>query len=161
MPILLTFISLLSVGLTFQLWHKQLISWPDNKEFQARIAPISQVLLKELKAFNITLPVRRNIGSLQLISAKSEPHPTRSATLLLKISLINRAKIEQPLPWLELSLNNSEGRIISRRSLSPKDYIHNNRIGTNIDSNELKKITIELLSFPKDAVGYELRVIDK
>jgi len=123
--------------------------------------PISEPLLEKLEEFDITIPTRRNVGSLQLISAQSEPHPTRSDTLLLKISLMNRAQIEQPLPWLELSLNNSEGRVISRRSLSPSDYIHNNRIGTVISSNELKKITIELLKFPKDASGYELRVINK
>ena len=79
----------------------------------------------------------------------------------MKLSLINKADIDQPLPWLELSLNNSEGRVISRRSLSPKDYIHNNRINTSIGGNELKKITVELLSFPREAAGYEIRVINK
>ena len=159
--LLLILISFLSIGLIFQLWLKQMIQWPDNSKFQNAIAPVVEPLLNKLNEQNITLPVRRSIGSLQLISAKTEPHPTRSATLLLKLSLINKADIDQPLPWLELSLNNSEGRVISRRSLSPKDYIHNNRINASIGGNELKKITVELLSFPREAAGYEIRVINK
>jgi len=159
--VFMVLIALLSVTLVYQLWQKQFISWPDNPEFQDRLTPITQPLLDKLDEQDIAIPQRRSLRSLQLISAKSEPHPTRSSTLLLKVNLMNRAEIEQPLPWLELSLNDSEGRTISRRSLSPKDYIHNNRISQNIGPKELKKITIELLSFPKHTAGYELRLLNK
>ena len=159
--VFMVLVALLSVTLIYQLWQKQFISWPDRPEFQDRLTPITQPLLEKLDEQDITIPQRRSLRSLQLISAKSEPHPTRSSTLLLKVNLMNRAEIEQPLPWLELSLNDSEGRTISRRSLSPKDYIHNNRISQNIGPKELKKITIELLSFPKHTAGYELRLLNK
>ncbi len=160
-PVLLVLVAVLSVSLIYQLWQKQFIFWPDNKIIQTQVAPLAKPVLLKLDELDIRLPTRRNLKSLQLVSATTEPHPKRSSTLLLRISLINRAIIEQPLPWLELSLNNSEGRIISRRSLSPKDYIHNNKTNTSIGSNELKKITIELLSFPKEAAGYELRLLNK
>jgi len=160
-PFLLIIIAALSIAFTFQLWQKQMISWPDRKDVRSTLEPITTPILKKLNEFDIIIPDRRSLGSLQLQSATTEVHPTRSSTLLLKVSLINKAKIEQSLPWLELSLTNREGKIISRRSLSPKDYIHNNRISGIIKPNELKKVTIELLSFPKHAAGYELRLLNK
>lgn len=160
-PLLLAIIITLTATLIYQLWQKQLISWPDRKEVRTFIEPVREPTLTKLQEFGIDVPVRRNLSALQLLSAKTEPHPTRASTLLLRISLVNRAHIDQPLPWLELSLKNSDGKIISRRSLSPKDYIHNNRIGADIGARELKKVTIELLSFPKQAAGYELKLLNK
>ena len=160
-PIYLLLITLLSIFLIFQLWQKQLISWPDRKDVQALIEPAREPILTQLGELDVEIPTRRNLGALQLLSAKTGQHPTRASTVLLKVSLINRAQIEQPLPWLELSLKDSDGKIISRRSLPPKDYIHNNRVSTDIGPRELKKITIELLSFPKDTAGYELKLLNK
>ena len=160
-PIYLILILLLSAFLIYQLWQKQLIFWPDRKDLQTLVKPVSDPVFKKLDELEITIPARRNLSELQLLSAKTEPHPARSSTVLLKVSMINRAKIEQPLPWLEFSLKNSDGKIISRRSLSPNDYTHNNRINTSIGPRELKKITIELLSFPKHAAGYELKLLNK
>ena len=161
LPIYLILIALLSAFLIYQLWQKQFIAWPDNPQFQALIEPTKQPVINKLNEFGISVPARRNLSALELLSAKTEAHPTRPSTILLKVSLINRAEINQPLPWLELSLKNTNGTVISRRSLSPQKYIHNNRINSKIGARELKKITIELLSFPKQAVGYELKLLDK
>ena len=160
-PVLLILITGLTGSLIYQLWQKQLISWPDRKEVRDLIEPFQTPAIQKLEEFGVDIPVRRNLSALQLLSAKTEAHPSRASTILLRVSLINRAQIDQPLPWLELSLKNSDGKIISRRSLSPKDYIHNNRIGSDIGARELKKITIELLSFPKQAAGYELKLLNK
>jgi len=160
-PVFFVFIIALSGAVIYQLWQKQLIAWPDRKEIRSLIEPVQEPVLNQLEQLGIEVPVRRNLSALQLLSAKTEAHPTRASTILLRVSLINRAEIDQPLPWLELSLKNSDGKIISRRSLSPNDYIHNNRIGVEIGARELKKITIELLSFPKQAAGYELKLLNK
>ena len=116
---------------------------------------------QQITQLDIQLPQRRNLKELTLLSADIEAHPSRASTILLRISLLNRAQITQPLPWLELSLLNVEGSTIARRSLDPDSYLHNNRSASQIRSNELKKVTIELLSFPKQATGFELKIIDK
>jgi len=161
LPVYLILIALFSAFLIYQLWQKQFISWPDSPQFQTLIEPVRVPVLNKLNEFGITIPTRRNLSALELLSAKTEAHPSRASTILLRVSLINRAEIDQPLPWLELSLKNANGSVISRRSLSPKKYIHNNRLTSNVGARELKKITIELLSFPKQAVGYELKLLNK
>ena len=159
--VFLLLISFSLVGvLTYQLWLKQAL--PD-----ALISPVTAIVplidpvIKDVSArYDITLPVRRDLNNIQLVSANTEAHPSRASTILLRVSFLNRAKIEQPLPDLELSLTDEDGRIVSRRSFLPKDYLYNNATKNIISSNELKKVTIELLAFPKHAHGYELKIID-
>jgi hypothetical protein len=60
---------------------------------------------------------------------------------------------------LELTLTDEGGRLVSRRSLSPDDYLHNNRLQNRMRANELRQVVIELLAFPKQAHGYELKLL--
>ncbi|GAA6136725.1 DUF3426 domain-containing protein [Arenicella sp. 4NH20-0111] len=155
---------ILLISLIYQLWLKQLIDMPTDQTWfnsvQKSLSPISNTLDRLASDNGVTLPQRRNLRKLELVSAKTQPHPTRSTTILLKVSLINHADISQSLPWLEMSLTDADGRLVARRNLSPKSYIYNNKTNSIIGSNELKKITIELLSFPKSATGYEIKLLD-
>ncbi len=162
----LLFFSALLAVLIYQLWLKQIITIPSNNAWlnnaTSKVMPLIERGQTELSNYGIKLaiPQRRNLSQLELVSAKTEPHPTRSTTMLLKVQVINRAAIEQPLPWLEMSLMDADGRLVARRNLSPKDYIYNNKTNSNIGANELKKVTIELLSFPKSATGYEIKLLN-
>lgn len=157
--------ALLTGGLVYQLWLKQFITLPKDQawyqQLESKATPVIEKADLALASYGINVPQRRDLRKLELLSAKTEPHPSRPTTILLKVSLVNRAEIPQPLPWLEMSLTDSDGRLVARRNLSPKDYIYNNRTNAQIGSNELKKITVELLSFPKSATGYELKLLNK
>ena len=157
-------------ALSYQLWLKQVFDIPEQiRDFKHpaldKVVELSEPYLLQAKGlaqeYGITFPQRKSLGMLELVSAQTEPHPTRDNTILLKISLINRAEIAQSLPWLEMSLMDSQGNLIARRNLSPEDYIYNNRTDASIGAKELKKITVELLSFPKNASGYEIKIIDR
>ena len=158
-PIFLVFISILGITLLYQLWLKQMIFWPDNAAVRNVIEPVATPIRQKLEDYNVVFPDRKNLNGLQLLAADVEAHASRASTILLRVSLINRAKISQALPTLELTLTDADGRLVSRRSLKPEDYLYNNRTANTIGSNELKKVTIELLAFPKQATGYELRIL--
>ena len=163
------FFFLIAIGLitilTYQLWLRQIIQLPTDQPWftslQSKAQPYYELAETSLSEFGVALPKRRNLGKMELLSATTEPHPTRTTTVLLKVSLINRAAIAQALPWLEMTLTDADGRLVARRNLSPTDYIYNNETSSNIGANELKKITVELLSFPKSATGYELKLLNK
>ncbi|MFT4634597.1 MAG: putative Zn finger-like uncharacterized protein [Arenicella sp.] len=158
---LLLIAAALSAALIYQLWIKQVLMLEKNSFVQKKIAELSIPVTKTLAEYNIVLPVRRNLNKLELVGARTEAHPSRSSTTLLRISIINHAEIEQPLPWLEMSLTDAEGRLVSRRSLSPTDYVYQNATNDLIGARELKKVTIELLSFPKRATGYEVTILNR
>lgn len=160
--ILLGIVSLILIcGLLYQLWHRQAITWFDDEKIINIIEPIAEPLVGQLsERLGVTLPIRRDLKNLQLLSARTEAHPSRSSTILLRVSLINHSDISQPYPWLELSLTDENGRIVARRSLSPDKYLHNNQVDNHIGARELRPITIEFLSFPKQANGYELKILN-
>lgn len=162
---LLVIVLLLLVALVYQLWLRQVIVLDEQSSVQQsakeKITQITTPIVEKLYGYDVVLPSRRNLSQLELASAHTEAHPTRPSTTLLRISIINHANIEQPLPWLEMSLSDAEGRLVSRRSLSPRDYVYQNETDNIIGARELKKVTIELLSFPKKATGFELKILDK
>ena len=158
---LLLIAAALSAALIHQLWIKQVLMLEKNSFAQRKIVELSNPVTKKLAEYDIVLPVRRNLNKLELVGARTEAHPSRSSTILLRISIINHAEIEQPLPWLEMSLTDAQGRLVSRRSLSPTDYVYQNATNDLIGARELKKVTIELLSFPKRATGYEVKILNK
>lgn len=150
----------LSLSLLYQLWLRQAVPVLENEALVNRLLPITQPLRKQLdERFEIALPERRDLANLRLLSARTELHPTRPSTTLLKVSLVNKSTIAQPYPWLELVLTDEAGRLVSRRALKPDDYLHNNRLRNLIRANELRQVTIELLAFPKQAHGYELKIL--
>lgn len=147
-------------GLTYQLWLKQVLPESLISPVSAIAPLINPIVEKVTQQYDLTLPIRTDLNNLQLVSAHTQAHPTRASTILLRVSFLNKAKIKQPLPNLELSLTDENGRIVSRRSFSPLDYLYNNATDNLISSNELKKVTIELLAFPKQAHGYELKMVN-
>lgn len=158
---LIAIISVLGALLLYQLWMKQIVTLDQNPSLQQNVTSVINRAATELEKVDIDLPVRRNLSQLELLSARTEAHPTRSSTTLLKVDILNRANISQPLPWLEMTLTDADGGLVSLRNLSPNDYIYNNSTNNLISAKELKKITIELLSFPKQATGYEIKLLNR
>jgi hypothetical protein len=158
---LIAIIAVLCTLLLYQLWMKQIVTLDQNPNLQKEVTTVINQAANELEKLDIDLPVRRNLSQLELLSARTEAHPTRSSTTLLKVDILNRANISQPLPWLEMTLTDADGGLVSLRNLSPNDYIYNNSTSNLINAKELKKITIELLSFPKQATGYEIKLLNR
>ena len=159
-PLLLIGVLLLVASLCYQLWLRQAHPILEHRKLTEIVSPVVQPLALRLDQHtDLKLPVRRDLANLQLVSARTETHPTRASTTLLKVSMVNQSKIAQPFPWLELSLSDENGRLVARRAMSPDDYLYNNRLDNLIGANELRPITIELLSFPEQARGYELKLL--
>ncbi len=159
-PIFMVVGLVLLCGLAYQLWLRQAVPLLENQQLAEVIATIAGPAAIGLKEkFDVRLPIRRDLANLQLVSARTETHPTRASTTLLKVSMVNQSQIAQPFPWLELSLTDENGRLVARRAMSPDDYLYNNRLDNLIGANELRPITIELLSFPEQARGYELKLL--
>lgn len=153
---------LLLVGLlvlVYQIWVMPSSPLRDNTPVQTALNSAFNPLLDWLETHNVVLPRPNQLKGISLVSARSEPHANRASTTLLRVSLLNQSAVATALPWLELTLSDSNGRTVSRRALNPIDYLHNNNSSDEIGPHELKKITIELLAFPDQVSGFELRVL--
>ena len=160
-PVLCASSVALVVVLLYQLWFRQIDLFDPGSRGDRLVTSVASDLNEHIARKYIAVPVRRDLSLLELVSARTKPHPTRSSTILLEVALINHAKIAQTMPWLELALYNKEGGLVSRRNLSPNDYAYNNDTTVTMTPREYRRISIELLSFPKNATGYELKLLSR
>ncbi len=146
-------------GLAYQIWFKQFGFVQNNETVQSSLSTLMLPTLERLEGLGAVLPKPSNLSGISLISAQAEPHPSRATTTLMRVSFLNRSSVAQQLPWVELTLTDESGKVVARRALKPEDYLYNNATQTQIGPHELKKITIELLAFPKVATGFELKML--
>ena len=151
----------LIAALIYQLWFRQVMFFDPGSKGDRVVTSVASEFNKQIAKKNMALPIRRDLSLLELVSARTKPHPTRSSTTLLEVGLINHAKIAQAMPWLELALYTKQGKLVSRRNLSPNDYSYNNDTTLMMTPREYRRLSIELLSFPKNATGYELKLLNR
>ena len=158
--LMLILIGLALLVLGYQVWIMPQTSVRNNAALQSTFSAIYDPIIKFADSFGYTIDRPNDLTGIKLVSAQSEPHPSRASTTLMRISFLNQSSVAQPLPWVELTLTNESGGVVARRALDPSDYLFNNAAIDEIGPNELKKITIELLAFPKQATGYEMRMLE-
>lgn len=151
----------LVAALIYQLWFRQVMFFDPGSQGDRVVTSVASDINEKIPSKNLALPVRRDLSQLELVSARAKQHPTRPSTMLLDVGLINHAKIAQSMPWLELALYSKEGKLVSRRNLSPDDYSYNNDTSLMMTPREYRRLSIELLSFPKHATGYELKLLSE
>ncbi len=160
-PVLLIACVGLAASLVYQLWLQQGVWFNPGSSAERFVTSVASEFAGRVSQSNVALPVRRDLSKMELVSARTRPHPTRSSTILLQVGLINHAEIEQSMPWLELTLFSAQGNLLSRRNLSPEDYAYNNDLDAMMSSREYRRLAIELLAFPKNATGYELKLLSQ
>jgi len=69
-----------------------------------------------------TLPPWREPERFALVAREIGPHPSVPDALLVTASLRNDAAFAQPLPVLELSLADLDGRVVALRRFQPDEY---------------------------------------
>ncbi len=161
LPILSAACLCLVAVLIYQLWFRQVVFFDTDSQGDRVITSVASELNQQIGSRSIALPLRRDLSKLELVSARAKAHPNRASTILLEVGLINHAKIAQEMPWLELTLFTQQGSLISRRNLSPEHYSYNNTTAAVMTPKEYRRLSIELLSFPKNATGYELKLLSR
>ncbi|SBV51300.1 hypothetical protein XBLMG947_2088 [Xanthomonas bromi] len=70
-----------------------------------------------------TLPAWREPEALTLLNRDVRPMPGAAGVLQIQASFRNDARWAQAWPWLQLSLSDTDGRVVGTRVLSPKEYL--------------------------------------
>ena len=65
----------------------------------------------------------RGTLSIELVQTSVAPHPRYENALRLSAVLVNRAEQAQSHPVMEVSLTDSEGQVLARRSFTPAQYL--------------------------------------
>ncbi len=105
-------------------------------------------------------PQRADPGAIDIAQTRVDLHPDVPGAIRINVNLINRAAFAQPYPALELTLSDTDGRIVGRRTYQPSDYLREDTEETALlDPGILAVASINLAHPNENAVGFETRVV--
>jgi predicted Zn finger-like uncharacterized protein len=87
------------------------------------------------------------------------PHPRFVNALRIRADLINRADHPQPLPRMEVTLTDSEGRVLARRIFSASHYLPPRAAPADLAPNIVVRTLLDVTNPDNRAVGYEVRLL--
>jgi len=104
-------------------------------------------------------PVRADPGAIRIAQTRVDLHPDVPGAIRINVNLINQAPFAQPYPALQLTLSDTDGRIVGRRTYTPAEYLGTEGSGTLLDPRILAVASINLAYPNENAVGFETEVV--
>lgn len=92
-------------------------------ELAARLPGLKPLLVGYCKPLNCTVPLPHNPDLMSIESSELEADPEHENRITLVALLRNRAAHVQAFPVLELSLNDTQDKVLARRQFKPADYL--------------------------------------
>lgn len=112
------------------------------------------------QTLHCTITPRHDVGLVELTDTRVTPHPKFDKALRVKATLINRARYTQPYPLMEVTLTNTEGKVLARKRFSAQEYLKNTKqLGVGLAPNVARKAQMEITSPDTTADGYEIRLL--
>lgn len=90
---------------------------------------------------------KRNLEAIKILNRNIYTHPNVKKALMITASFVNQAQTAQSYPIMQISLLDTQGKIVAVRRFSPKDYLVN-------------KSLVDTLMSPNQPVGARLEVLD-
>jgi len=127
----------------------------------ARQTPTLRPMVEALCA---PLPCRKlprmDMRHMDLVETRVAPHPRFDKALRIKATLVNRADTVQPYPLLEVSLIDSLGQLVARRTYPPREYLSKpEAIQRGLPPQVAVDVQLDITSPGAQASGYEVLLL--
>lgn len=107
------------------------------------------------KYFPCQLPLRKDLGQMELLSRDIRPHPSVPNALIISATLHNAASFNQEFPSVEITLSDLDEKIIGRRRLQPQDYLNDKVWEAGMAADATAALVVEIVDPGKNAVAFE------
>jgi predicted Zn finger-like uncharacterized protein len=127
----------------------------------ARQTPILRPVIDALCG---PLPCRKlpsiDMRRMDLVESRVAPHPRYDKALRVKATLVNRAESVQRYPMLEVSLIDSQGQLVARRTYRPREYLNKpETIQQGLLPQMAVNVQLDITSPGVRASGYEVLLL--
>lgn len=96
----------------------------------------------------------------ELAQTRIAPHPRYANALRIRADLANRTSRAQALPLVEVSLTDSNGQLLARRTFTPRQYLESSvRAATTIAPNVVVAALLDVTNPDGKAAGYEVQLV--
>lgn len=142
----LLMVALVAQGTYF--YRDQLAAYPELRPY----------LIDACAEIGCTLRPPYDTGRIELVQPTNiAPHPRYANALRLRATLVNRAGVAQPQPLMQVTLTDSAGRVLSRRTFAPAQYLEQRAAaGTDMSPHLAIGALLDLANPDGKAVGYQI-----
>lgn len=96
----------------------------DDLARKPELRPMLEQLCAVVQPFaRCEIPLQRNVALIALEGQDVRLHPHFQNTLLVSVTLLNKARFAQPYPAIELTLTDFNGALVGRRRFPPAEYL--------------------------------------
>ena len=106
---------------------------------------------------NVPLPLSGPV--FRVIETKVNLHPDIPGVVIVKVRLLNRSTQHRTYPAIELALSDRNGRIVGRRTYSPKSFLTIDDLDKKVPPGADVVVVVNLAQPEDNAVGFEARIV--
>ncbi len=112
------------------------------------------------KVFSCPTPLPRDVGLLQINNTTVGNHPDVPNAIRISTSVSNVAEHDQAYPDVQLTLTDPKGKIISRRTFSPGQYVPRyDESRQRLQSAQTDVFKFDISNPSKRAIGFEVELV--
>ncbi|HEY6985720.1 MAG TPA: zinc-ribbon and DUF3426 domain-containing protein [Rhodanobacteraceae bacterium] len=143
--------TVLLLALGIQIAWAERAFWIDDARIRAWLDPACERL-------GCRLPLRSDVGALELLSRDIRPHPSVPGALIISATVRNDADFAQAFPVVEITLSDLDETRIAMRRFRPRDYVNDPRIiATGLAPGATTALVFEVADPGKNAVAFEFK----
>lgn len=94
----------------------------------------------------------------ELVQTRIAPHPRYANALRLRASFINRTERQLALPLMQVSITDNDGRLLARRTFTPREYLETRAEAATLAPNVLINTSLAVTNPDGKAAGYEVQL---
>ena len=138
---------ILLAGQTAYFYRDALADYPQFRPF----------IVELCQQFGCAIRLSSDVGSIELVRPTGiAPHPRTGNALRLRATMVNRSQSSQPYPLMEVTLSDSAGRTLARRTFTPREYLERPTMETEMSPNLAVSILLDVTNPNGKAVGYQI-----
>lgn len=112
------------------------------------------------KRTGCTLPERRDVSLIRMVSRDVRVHPRYEGALLVTAALENTAPYKQPYPQMQFTLYNVNGQTIATRRFEPREYLAGDvDVARGMPPRTPVQVALDLLAPEQAPVSFEFRFL--
>ncbi len=127
----------------------------------ARYPQLAPLVTRACASLGCEVQAKQDVGLIELLRTTVAPHPKQEQALRVRAALVNRADFPQPFPLMEITLTNSAGEVVARRTFSPTEYLKSADVGDNMIPNVVVDSLLDISNPDPNPGGYEIRLLGR
>ena len=125
----------------------------------AAIPAARPYLAQVCKNIGCSLPLPLSGPVFRVIETQVDLHPDIPGVVTVKVRLLNRSTQHRTYPAIELALSDRNGRIVGRRTYSPKSFLTIDDLDKKVPPGTDVIVVVNLAQPEDNAVGFEARIV--